>query len=162
MKYLLDANIFIQSHRAHYGLDFVPAFWDWLDQEFLCSRLMSITAVRDELMAGEDDLAAWAAERPRLFEDMDLNSLVSLRAVAAWTMEADYTDPARRTFLDVADCSLVAFAHAHDLTVVTMERSEPARRSKIKIPDACRAMQVECITPFTMLRSESARFVLRT
>jgi len=26
--YLLDANVFIQAHQAHYGLDFAPGFWD--------------------------------------------------------------------------------------------------------------------------------------
>ena len=30
MAYLLDANVFIQAKNLHYGLDFCPAFWDWL------------------------------------------------------------------------------------------------------------------------------------
>ena len=30
MAYLLDANVFIQGKNLHYGLDFCPAFWDWL------------------------------------------------------------------------------------------------------------------------------------
>ena len=30
MPYLLDANVFIQAKRLHYGMDFCPAFWDWL------------------------------------------------------------------------------------------------------------------------------------
>ena len=30
MAYLLDANVFIQARKMHYGLDFCPAFWDWL------------------------------------------------------------------------------------------------------------------------------------
>lgn len=30
MTYLLDANVFIQAKNLHYGLDFCPAFWDWL------------------------------------------------------------------------------------------------------------------------------------
>ncbi|MEJ7695585.1 MAG: DUF4411 family protein [Candidatus Limnocylindrales bacterium] len=31
MAYLLDANVFIESKKRWYGLDFCPAFWDWLD-----------------------------------------------------------------------------------------------------------------------------------
>ncbi len=31
MTYLLDANVFIQAKNLHYGFDFCPAFWDWLD-----------------------------------------------------------------------------------------------------------------------------------
>ena len=30
MTYLLDANVFIQAKNLHYGLDFCPAFWQWL------------------------------------------------------------------------------------------------------------------------------------
>lgn len=30
MSYLLDANVFMSAKNLHYGLDFCPAFWDWL------------------------------------------------------------------------------------------------------------------------------------
>ena len=30
--YLLDANIFIQAKNLHYGFDFCPAFWEWIDE----------------------------------------------------------------------------------------------------------------------------------
>ena len=33
MAYLLDANVFIQAKNLHYGMDFCPAFWDWLIQQ---------------------------------------------------------------------------------------------------------------------------------
>ncbi len=33
MAYLLDANVFISAKNLHYGLDFCPAFWDWLIRE---------------------------------------------------------------------------------------------------------------------------------
>jgi len=30
VSYLLDANVFMSANNLHYGLDFCPAFWDWL------------------------------------------------------------------------------------------------------------------------------------
>lgn len=30
MAYLLDADVFIAAKNLHYGLDFCPAFWEWL------------------------------------------------------------------------------------------------------------------------------------
>jgi len=69
--YLLDANVFIQSHRAHYGLDFVPAFWDWLDRSFTAGMLHSIQPIGAEIAAGGDDLSTWAASRSGLFVPMD-------------------------------------------------------------------------------------------
>ncbi|ALD14066.1 DUF4411 family protein [Clavibacter capsici] len=158
--YVLDANVFIQSHRAHYGLDFVPAFWQWIERTFLAGQLVSIVPIRDEIAAGEDDLADWAKAHPRLFVSMDQACAPSLGTLAGWVLDAGYTDAASQEFLSVADYQLVAYAHAHQSTVVTMERSEPKRRSKVKIPDACAALSVDCTTPFDMLRQEGACFVL--
>jgi hypothetical protein len=34
MTYLVDSDVFIQAKNLHYGLDFCPAFWEWLiDQD---------------------------------------------------------------------------------------------------------------------------------
>ncbi len=47
------------------------------------------------------------------------------------------------------------------MTVVTMEKADPKRKNKIKIPDACVAMGVKWKGPFDMLRDEKASFVLK-
>ena len=44
--------------------------------------------------------------------------------------------------------------------VVTHE-VRSASRKKIKLPDVCDGLDVECLTPFALLRREQARFVLR-
>ena len=63
------------------------------------------------------------------------------------------------TFLQVADYYLVAQARAGGHTVVTHEVPSASTR-KIKIPDACIGLGIKCMTPYEMLRSERARFVL--
>lgn len=60
MAYLLDANVFIQAKNLHYGLDFCPAFWEWLVQENGNGKVLSVGQVGDELLAGDDELAEWA------------------------------------------------------------------------------------------------------
>lgn len=158
--YLLDANVFIQSNRAHYGLDFVPAFWDWLDRSFDAGMLHSIQPIGAEIAAGADDLSTWAASRSGFFVPMDAACGTSLATVATWANSGHFTQAAVNDFLSVGDYQLVAYAHAHQLTVVTMEKSEPNRKSKVKVPDACIAHGVDWTTPFQMLRGESASFVL--
>lgn len=59
MAYLLDANVFIAAKNLHYGFDFCPAFWDWLHLAHQQGNVYSIEKVRDELRAGQDDLAQW-------------------------------------------------------------------------------------------------------
>jgi hypothetical protein len=80
----------------------------------------------------------------------------SLRNTASGTRNSAATIA---TFLDAADYYLVAHAHAHDHIVVTHERSENSRL-RVKIPNACAGMNVECINPFQMLTDAGVKFVI--
>lgn len=72
MSYLLDANVFIQAKNLHYGLDFCPAFWDWLLANNATGTLFSIDKVADELAAGADELTDWMQQHGNgLFRQTD-------------------------------------------------------------------------------------------
>jgi hypothetical protein len=162
MPYLLDANVFIQAKNLHYGFDFCPAFWDWIDEANALARVFSIERVADELAGGADDLTVWAAQRSqRLFLAPDATVLPSLRQVSQWATGGNYEQAAVNTFLQVADFYLVAQAHAGRHTVVTHEIASGSTK-RIKIPNACISLGVKCVTPYEMLRVEGARFVLRS
>jgi hypothetical protein len=160
MAYLLDANVFIQAKNLHYGLDFCPAFWDWLVARNATGDLFSIERVKDEIEAGADELATWATSRtPAFFVSPDASILPALGSVSAWATGAGYEQAAVNTFLQVADYYLVAHALAHQHTVVTHEIASTSRK-RIKIPDVCIGLRIRCMTPFEMLRRERARFIL--
>ena len=160
--YLLDANVFIQANRAHYGLDFAPAFWDWLDQGNTAGLLCSIDTILTELNGGKNDLSKWASGHKPLFLAIDQATQASLTQLATWATAPGrpYSQAAVAEFLASADYRLVAYAHAHDHVVVTHEVPAPDAVKRVKIPDACRALGVKWVNPFTMLRTESVRFVL--
>ncbi|MGI8402017.1 MAG: DUF4411 family protein [Gemmatimonadaceae bacterium] len=161
MAYLLDANIFIQARKLHYGFDFCPAFWEWLDRENKADRVLSIEKVGDELDAGDDDLKDWAAARgAALFLPPDQAMLQSLPRVSTWVSGRPYSPAAVSTFFQLADYYLVGRALAHSDVLVTHEISEPLSKKKVKIPDVCIGLGIKCVTPFEMLRKERARFVL--
>jgi hypothetical protein len=160
MAYLLDADVFIRAKNLHYGLDFCPAFWDWLVQRHVAGLVFSVEKVGDELQAGADELSEWAAARgSAFFLRPDASTFPSLATVSVWTNGHGYEPAAVSTFLQVADYYLVAQAHAGGHTVVTHEVPAASVR-KIKIPDACIGLGIKCVTPFEMLRRERARFVL--
>ena len=160
MVYLLDANVFIQAKNLHYGLDFCPAFWEWLIVHNAAGRVASIEKVGDEIEAGADDLSTWAAQRgPTFFLTSDEAIPPALCSVSAWVTRQHYEPAAVSTFLQVADYYLVAHALAHGNTVVTHEMAGNSRK-RIKIPDVCIGLNIKCMTPFEMLRLEHARFVL--
>ena len=161
MAYLLDSDVFIQAKNLHYGFDFCPAFWDWLQVENSAAKVFSIERVGDELTAGTDELSDWAAQRDgKFFLTPSPKMLGSLGKVSAWAAGQKYEPAAISTFLQLADYYLVAHAMAEGFTVVTHEKPATSTK-KIKIPDACIGLGVKCMTPFEMLRHERARFVLK-
>jgi hypothetical protein len=162
MAYLLDANVFIQAKNLHYGFDFCPAFWDWIQEQNAAASVFSIERVGDELGAGEDRLAEWAeGQGESLFLPPDAAMLESLPAVSTWVSSQNYSPAAVNTFLQVADYYLVGRALAHGDVVVTHEVAAESIH-KVKIPNACIGLGIKCMSPFEMLRKERARFVLGT
>lgn len=160
MAHLLDANVFIQAKNLHYGLDFCPAFWDWIEAANLRQTVFSIEKVGDELLSGADELADWARQRgDTFFLKPDSPLVPSLQMTSQWANNGNYDPAAVTTFLQVADFYLVAHAHAHGHIVVTHEVVANSLK-KIKIPNACIDLGVKCMTPFEMLRLERARFML--
>lgn len=160
MAYLLDTNVFIEAKNRHYGFDFCPAFWDWIDHAHRAGTVFSIDKVAAELGAVDDDLAAWARERPdAFFLEADTALVSSLQVTSSWANGAGYEPAAVATFLQDADYYLVAHAHAHHHVVVTHEVVAHSTK-KIKIPNACLNVGVRYVTPFEMLRAERARFLL--
>jgi hypothetical protein len=160
MAYLLDADTFIRAKNLHYGFDFCPAFWDWLIAQNAAGSVFSIEKVGDEVKAVADELSEWAEARgDGFFLRPDASVFPALKTVSDWAGSQQYTPGAVATFLQVADYYLVAHAGAGGHTVVTHEVPAASAR-KIKIPDACIALGIKCMTPYEMLRVERARFIL--
>jgi len=160
VAYLLDANVFIQAKNLHYGLDFCPAFREWLILTHGSGLVFSIEKVGDEIQAGGDDLSTWAKEcGDGFFLKPDSGIVPALGTVSAWATSQTYEPAAVNTFLQVADYYLTAHALAYGHTVVTHEIPSTSTK-KIKIPNVCIGVGVKVMTPFEMLRTERARFVL--
>jgi hypothetical protein len=63
MAYFLDADVSIRAKNLHYGLDFCPAFWDWLVDNNASGTVFSVEKVGDEVQAVADELSKWAEAR---------------------------------------------------------------------------------------------------
>ncbi|MCH7626606.1 MAG: DUF4411 family protein, partial [Chloroflexi bacterium] len=122
MPYLLDADVFIRAKNLHYGLDFCPAFWDWLIRENVAGTLFSIEKVGDEVQGVEDELSEWAKARGNgFFLTPTPDVFPALAEVSTWVTSQRYEQAAISGFLQVADYYLVSHAQASGYTVVTHE-----------------------------------------
>ena len=162
MAYLIDTDIFIAAKNLHYGMDFCPAFWEWLVESNIAGKLLSIEAVRDDLADGGDQLAEWAkARHDGFFVSASEVDLPALGEVTQWINEHQtYTPAAKQSFLSCSDYFVVSQALAGRHTVVTHEKPENFVH-RVKIPSVCVALKIKYMTCWQMLRTERARFVLQ-
>ena len=120
--------------------------------------MLSVKQVRDELMGRQDRLSHWCKPRSKMFVDTnDGKTFDSLALLTSWVVE-NYSPAAQSKFLAAADFVLVGFAHAYGHTVVTLEAA--ASGIEVKIPNACKAMNVAKVSPFEMLAAEKVSFHL--
>ena len=160
MRYLLDADVFIRAKNLHYGLDFCPAFWDWLIESNQTGQVFSIKKVKGEIERGNDELTEWAKMQDELFFlKPDSGIFPAMEQVTNWVNDNDYTASAKNTFFQAADYYLIAHALTDDFVVVTHELSANTA-NKVKIPNVCEGVGLKVMTPYEMLRDEQVRFVL--
>lgn len=160
MTYLLDANVFIQAKNLHYGLDFCPAFWQWLLNNNVAGHVYSIDKVADEIAAGADELCNWVRDHSSgLFIKTGASVVAQFEKVSTWVSQQEYEPAAVSTFLQVADYYLIAHALASGHVVITHEVAANSKR-RIKIPNVCAGLNIPFMNPYEMLRRERARFVL--
>lgn len=163
--YVLDSNFFIQAHRFTYPLDVAVGFWNKVKELANDGKIVSIDKVKNELYDKNDELEAWC--RANLPDDFfkDTSTVMSQYGeVTIWatSKSSHYLPNALNEFLDAdeADAFLVAFALAapEERIIVTQETSQPARKNKVKIPEACLALGINHAGVIDMFRQLRERF----
>jgi hypothetical protein len=157
--YVVDTNFFIQAHRVSYPLDVATSFWNKVRQLAFEEKIISIDKVKDEIYPYEDALKDWCETNlpPNFFKD-STPVISAYRQVASWALSrsSHYLPNAIAEFLnaDEADAFIIAYAltDVNNTIIVTHEVSTPNKINKIKIPDACIALNVRYVNPITMFR----------
>ncbi len=125
IRYLLDANVFIQAKNQHYGLDFCPAFWDWLIYANTKGVIHSIEKVKEELTVGDDALATWAKSlNEEFFLPIDDSITQAMSAVSRW-VDQKYKMGQKTTFLRLPIITLFPTPLHIALQLSPMKNSRP-------------------------------------
>jgi hypothetical protein len=165
VTYIIDSNFFIQAHRVSYPLDVAFSFWNKVKQLAIDGKIISIDKVENEICDKNDALAEWCIENlPENFFKDTSHVMEAYGQVSAWAISRSdhYMLNALNEFLDAdeADAFLVAYALTDPLArvIVTHEISEPNRKNKIKIPEACNALNVQYVNTMEMFRQLKETF----
>jgi hypothetical protein len=171
MKYVVDSNFFIQAHRQTYPLDVALTYWLKIKELAEKGIIISIDKVKDEILIHssnidkQDELEKWCHKYlPETFFKASSPFIKEYQSVLNWAFskKSHFKDIALNEFLeaDEADAFLVAFAlqDIENFTIVTYERSDINRKSKIKIPEPCNDLMVKYINPIEMFRALGETF----
>lgn len=159
--YLLDSNVLMTAHRAYYGLDLCPGFWNAIKAGHNAGNVLSTRRVFEEINRNNDLLSEWVSkELPSDFfiEERGGFVLEEFRAMMKWVQSQDYSPAARAKFADDTDGWLVAVAKAFGYRLVTLEGRHDDAKSRVPIPNLCLEFGVEYCDTFQMLRELNCRF----
>lgn len=165
MEYCLDTNVLIDAARRYYAFDIAPVFWEtllnWAEAKQICSVERVYGELTEKYLGEKDPLKLWAKEHQNvLFVEPTSETYASLREIADWVNQ-HYESHQVETFLEAADCWVIAYAKAHHLSVVTLEKPLQHTRNpqtgkfqarKIAIPNVCEEFGVPYLDTFDMLR----------
>ena len=163
--YIVDSNFFIQAHRINYPLDIASSFWNKVKELAESGKIISIDKVKSELYDKNDALEDWCkANLPEDFFKSTDEVMAEYGRVSTWaiSMSHHYLPNALNEFLDAdeADAFLVAYslADSSNRIIVTQEISQPNRKNKIKIPEACNPINVRFLNTIEMFRELGETF----
>ncbi|BGE81825.1 DUF4411 family protein [Staphylococcus petrasii] len=162
--YLMDANSFISPANKYYKHSVFPSYWAWLESH-IGQQIYITREIFNELTAQSDELKDWITQIPSpncVNPSRDQKTVTEYGKVMQFLNTSRYyTDVSVNLWAagSKADPWIIAYAVAHDLIVVTEEKSNlngiinsgnPTKKEP-KIPDVCEAMNIPCITLDEML-----------
>lgn len=152
--FVLDANVFIEAAKGYYAFDLAPKFWDGLLAHANAGRLCTIDRVAAEI-ASPVPLHDWinttfsgcvkASNTPK--------TIAHFAGLMQWAQGQPILPAAKHEFANVADAWLVAYSKAVNGTLVTHETFDANCRRRVKIPNACQHLGVQCVDTFAMIRA---------
>jgi hypothetical protein len=153
LEYSIDTSTLIAAWVERYPPDVFPPFWARMQALIAEGRAGSIDEVREELLKKNDELRKWADDQDDLFHPLDQSIQTATMAILADARHQKLTDSVKGR--SMADPFVIALAQVRGCCVVTEEKPAPR---KIKIPDVCADLKIECIGILELMRREKWQF----
>ena len=148
--YCIDTSSIFEWYIRTYPPSILPKLPERIEGLIVAGRMRAPKAVLDEIKAG-DDCHTWAKGQTDLFVEESTGVQQRVRKLMA-----EHHNPAKPLKgINGADPFVIALAQVERCCVVTQETFAPR---KIKIPDVCAALSIECIDVLELMRREKWKF----
>jgi hypothetical protein len=157
LKYVLDANVFMEASRRYYQFEFAKPFWNGLISFSNDGVICSIDKVLEEIQRGDDELKTWAENEysDHFITTKDDGILQAYSTLVNWAQgQTQYNQNAKDIFMekDNADTWVLSFALSKKLIIVTHEVFDANIKKRIPIPNVCRNFDIDYCDTFELLR----------
>ena len=157
MQYCLDTNVLIQAWNHYYSPELCADYWDCLGQLTDEGIIFITEEVFNEIKKEDDQLKGWIdGKSEKLVKLIDEDVQENMRKIFDIEENRRLVDSIKGR--SIADPWVIAHAMALNATVVTKENLETNKTKRIKIPNVCLTMDVDCINDFEFIRRVGIRF----
>lgn len=149
----IDTSAILDGWRRYYPPATFPGVWTKIDDLITAGQLRASVAVLKELEKRDDELLAWAKNRPTLFVEIDEDVQMHLKKVM--TNHGRLVEQAKGR--SGADPFVIALAMKYQCSVVTGEKPT-GKIEKPKIPDVCNALGLQWMSLLEMMQKLEWKF----
>jgi hypothetical protein len=149
-RYSLDTSAILNAWQRNYPPDLFPTLWRNIEGLIDAGVLIASEEVLVELEKKDDEVHAWAKQRPQMFVPID----GQVQQIVTTILRDHPRLIDNRTNRSGADPFVIALAASVGCVVITGERPS-GNRTKPKIPDVCQAMDIRCIGIVEFIRDQN-------
>lgn len=154
LKFSFDTSALIEAWHRRLPHDVVPSYWSKLEGLIEQGEVGCIDAVKRELEAESDELLEWFKAQKKIVRVTTPEVVQAVQSI----MGRFPSLVRSRSSRDAADPFVIALAQVHRATVVTEELPAGDQAKRVKMPNVCRALGVQCIDVYGFARVQEWRF----